>query len=190
MKVLVDTPADRGWRLGANAHMLPWDNTPEALEQLHATAKTLGLRPAWFQAGRWPHYDLTLARYTQAVLLPQVQRTTTRGYLVFRRVLPHNRFVEPGTGLRMWLDRWYVITDDGRFHTTEAFSDTQAALRWCQRTIRCVMEDNGDVMVWQPSDPSVGFTNPASANIVRGLDMLLFWAANDSFTLSQTNPRS
>lgn len=186
MKVFVDIPADRGWRLGPNAHLMPWDGTESSLQWLHRTAQTLGLKREWFQEGCWPHYDLSIKRYKGALRLPQVQLITTRGYIVFRRVLPAGMFVEPGTGLPMKLDQWYVVSDSGSIYVSKSFPTPGKAAAWLR-------QNNGpgkeDTVVWRPKNPANGFTDPRCANIVRGLDMLLFWAANDSFALSQSNLR-
>jgi hypothetical protein len=38
-----------------------------SLEELHAFAERLGLRRAWFQSARVPHYDLTTRRHASAL---------------------------------------------------------------------------------------------------------------------------
>lgn len=41
--------------------------TANSVEELHALARRIGLRRAWFQDGRVPHYDLTPARRQAAL---------------------------------------------------------------------------------------------------------------------------
>jgi len=41
----------------------------DELEELHAAARGLGLKPEWFQVGRMPHYDLTARKRAAAVVL-------------------------------------------------------------------------------------------------------------------------
>lgn len=41
-----------------------------------------------------------------------------------------NNFVEPGSGLRMVLDHWYVLSDSGHFYTDQAFDSEAAAVHW------------------------------------------------------------
>lgn len=41
--------------------------TADSLEELHAFAERLGLRRAWFQSARVPHYDLTTRRHASAL---------------------------------------------------------------------------------------------------------------------------
>ncbi|MFO0801448.1 MAG: DUF4031 domain-containing protein [Gemmataceae bacterium] len=60
--VYVDRLRDWGWRLGPSCHL-----AADTLEELHAFAARLGLKRAWFQAGRRPHYDLTAKRREAAV---------------------------------------------------------------------------------------------------------------------------
>jgi hypothetical protein len=42
---------------------------PDAVNQLHAFARLIGLRREWFQNGRVPHYDLTPKRRELAFLI-------------------------------------------------------------------------------------------------------------------------
>lgn len=43
--------------------------TADTLEELHAMAKRLGLKRAWFQQGSTPHYDLTEPKRARALEL-------------------------------------------------------------------------------------------------------------------------
>ncbi len=52
------------WRYAEACHLLA-----DTLEELHAAARGLGLKPEWFQVGRVPHYDLTKNKRTLAVVL-------------------------------------------------------------------------------------------------------------------------
>lgn len=47
---------------GGSSHL-----TADTVEELHAFASRIGLRRAWFQGGRVPHYDLTMARREDAL---------------------------------------------------------------------------------------------------------------------------
>jgi hypothetical protein len=63
VSVYVDHVRNWGWRLGPNAHLFA-----DSLEELHAFARTLGLRSDWFQnRPDFPHYDLTGRRHAAAL---------------------------------------------------------------------------------------------------------------------------
>ncbi|WP_439627518.1 DUF4031 domain-containing protein [Gemmata sp.] len=69
MSAYVDPLRDWGWRLGPSCHLIA-----DTLDELHAFALRLALRPAWFQGGsRHPHYDLTAKRRAEAVRLGAVE---------------------------------------------------------------------------------------------------------------------
>jgi len=50
------------WRHSEACHM-----TADSLEELHAFARSIGLKRGWFQPGRHAHYDLTRSRRAFAV---------------------------------------------------------------------------------------------------------------------------
>ena len=52
-----------------------------AMNELHALARRIGLRRAWFQNGSWPHYDLTAKRRGAAVAAGAVEETNRAGAL-------------------------------------------------------------------------------------------------------------
>jgi hypothetical protein len=52
----------RAWRWPTSCHMFS-----DSLDELHAFAARIGLRRAWFQDGRFPHYDLNEWRRRMAV---------------------------------------------------------------------------------------------------------------------------
>lgn len=62
--VYVDALLNHGWRLGPSCHLFA-DNETE----LHIFARKIGMRRAWFQNKRTPHYDLTKKRRAVAVSL-------------------------------------------------------------------------------------------------------------------------
>lgn len=68
MPVYVDRLRDWGWRLGPSCHL-----AADSLDELHAFARRLGLKRAWFQDGRKPHYDLTAGRREAAIRLGAVE---------------------------------------------------------------------------------------------------------------------
>jgi hypothetical protein len=62
---LMEWPRTRQWPFGLACHMVA-----DTLEELHAMARQLRLKPEWFQASpphRVPHYDLTAHKRSQAI---------------------------------------------------------------------------------------------------------------------------
>lgn len=56
------------WKYGESCHLLPQDQSAEALAELHHFAAQVGMKPEWFQGSeRWPHYDLTSRRREMAL---------------------------------------------------------------------------------------------------------------------------
>ena len=61
---------NRRWRWMETCHLFVFPGS-NSLTALHATASRLGLRRSWFQEnpGGLPHYDLTVGKHKQAVVL-------------------------------------------------------------------------------------------------------------------------
>lgn len=70
MSVYVDFPL---WKFGrmVMCHMMA-----DTIEELHDMAERLGLRRAWFQNGKHPHYDICKAKRAEAVRLGAKEVTT------------------------------------------------------------------------------------------------------------------
>ena len=62
MAVYVDPLCNHGWRLGPSCHLFA-----DTLMELHEFAAKIGMKRAWFQDERLPHYDLTRSRRAAAV---------------------------------------------------------------------------------------------------------------------------
>ena len=45
----------------------------DSLDELHAMASRIGMRPAWFQPRSFPHYDLVASRRARAVRLGAIE---------------------------------------------------------------------------------------------------------------------
>ena len=90
-------------------------------------------------------------------------------------------FLEPGTGLRMRKDRWYIISDSGSYYSTQGFEHPRDAVGWIENFTRKEFE-------LPATEPSVPVYNPISkswlemsgCNIVYGLDMFEFWQDSDA----------
>ena len=55
----------------------------DSLEELHAMARTIGLKTAWFQPGRHPHYDVCSSKRAVAIsegAIPITQREMVRHF--------------------------------------------------------------------------------------------------------------
>jgi len=83
MSVYVDplTPcmASRRWRWPKACHLFA-----DTLDELHAFAAKLGLKHAWFQGGRFPHYDLTPGMRTKAVAKGAVELDRRAAVMMWR----------------------------------------------------------------------------------------------------------
>ena len=53
---------NRRWRWDKSCHLFA-----DSVDELHTFALRLGLKRAWFQSGRLPHYDLTVGVRTRAI---------------------------------------------------------------------------------------------------------------------------
>lgn len=67
--IYVDPLMQHGWCLrGRKTHSCHMFMAPaDDLEPLHKMAEAIGLKRAWFQESRVPHYDLTVGRRAAAV---------------------------------------------------------------------------------------------------------------------------
>ena len=74
--ILMDTPTERAFRGRQllTAHLIS-DQSPE---ELHEFAGKIGMRRSWFQAGRWPHYDLLGQRVIDKAIAAGAQGVTGR----------------------------------------------------------------------------------------------------------------
>lgn len=88
MSVYVDDAfVEGGWGKWAGGGHLQADT----LEELHAFAAQIGLRPEWFQPGRRPeraHYDLTRGKRDQAILAGAIPEAVADGTVRRRKVAP------------------------------------------------------------------------------------------------------
>lgn len=176
--VFVDGLEDRGWRLGPNCHLLPADGTPSGLSALHAVAGEVGMKPAWFQQGRWPHYDLT-AKRRQAALSRGAVEIDAKAYIRMRKIQMRGWFVEPGSGLQMILGCWYLLSDSGSYYSARGFKDPDRARKAAgQLKDYDLSPEDVAVAVCMPASPdNLGMIN--LCNIVKADDLLTFWSLTD-----------
>lgn len=69
MTIYVDQPQKWPGKKGEWCHMI----TDGAIDDLHIMALAIGLKPAWYQADSFPHYDLTPSKREKAVRLGAVE---------------------------------------------------------------------------------------------------------------------
>ncbi len=58
----------------------------DTLDELHAFAGRIGLKRAWFQSGRFPHYDLNEGRHRAAIASKAIQHDRRQAVDMWRRM--------------------------------------------------------------------------------------------------------
>ncbi len=80
---LMTAPISANWRWPKACHMFV--DTRVDIERLHSFAESIGLRRAWFQNDRWPHYDLNPSRRIKAVRAGAIELDRRSAVMVMRR---------------------------------------------------------------------------------------------------------
>lgn len=85
-------------------------------------------------------------------------------------------FLEPGSGLEMELDKFYILSDSGHFYTDRGFESADAALNWAQSAEGVAAGAEGAVV---PTFRAGGFfEGQDGVNIYLGRELRAFWKAN------------
>jgi len=85
-------------------------------------------------------------------------------------------FLEPGSGLEMELDKFYILSDSGHFYTDRGFESADAALNWAQSAEGIAAGAEGAVV---PTFRAGGFfEGQDGVNIYLGRELRAFWKAN------------
>lgn len=85
-------------------------------------------------------------------------------------------FLDPGSGLEMELDKFYIISDSGHFYTDRGFESADAALNWAQSAEGVAAGAEGAVV---PTFRAGGFfEGQDGVNIYLGRELRAFWKAN------------
>lgn len=153
------------------------DIDPNTLDALREECADVGVM--LFQVCEKLGVDLqTAINYKMAVNRSRSWAKTPSGH--YQHV---ETFLEPGTGLTMDLDKFYIISDSGSSFTPVGFSSVEEATRWAQASASTF----GDLEVTVPKfkGASEGWDEMGSCNVVAARDLLEFWKANP---LSQGEP--
>ncbi|QVJ12938.1 hypothetical protein [Pseudomonas phage PSA20] len=85
-------------------------------------------------------------------------------------------FLDPGSGLEMELDKFYIISDSGSFFTPQGFDSADQALNWAQ-SADGIAAGAQDAVV--PTFRAGGFfEGQDGVNIYLGRELRAFWKAN------------
>lgn len=86
-------------------------------------------------------------------------------------------FLDPGSGLEMELDKFYIISDSGHYFTDRGFESADAALNWAQ-SAEGIAAGAQDAVV-PTFHPAGGFfEGQDGVNIYLGRELRAFWKAN------------
>lgn len=87
-------------------------------------------------------------------------------------------FKEPGTGLVMAAQLWYLISDAGSSYCSEGFKTSQAAVEWA--ISNKIVEEPEEVYI---SDPASALDVGGLVNAVLSDQLLAFWIHDRLFDL-------
>lgn len=87
-------------------------------------------------------------------------------------------FVEPGTGLRMKRNLWYILSDSGSLYSQEGYGTPTEARLWVLNAKQYGLTEDEVTEHWTASgnDP---MPEPNLCNIVKAESLRDFWLAND-----------
>lgn len=89
----------------------------------------------------------------------------------FQHTVEPATFLEPGSGLTMSIDRWYILADSGSAYTPEGFETPAAALDWAKA-------QGIDAIIPTFLGPEGGWEDSGAANIMFARELRDFWKAN------------
>jgi hypothetical protein len=94
------------------------------------------------------------------------------------------RFIEPGSGITMYTDQWYVLSDSGSVFTDTGFDSPLEAMFWLGQNARDWDIEFTDIGVIKQTG-TLDMGNPC--NIVKGQTLLKFWKEDNPETLKEMN---
>lgn len=105
-----------------------------------------------------------------------VNRNRTWGRSPTGKMQHVETFLEPGSGLEMELDKFYILSDSGSYFTDRGFDSADEALNWAQ-SAEGIAAGAGDAVV--PTFKAGGsFEGQDGVNIYLGRELRAFWKAN------------
>lgn len=106
----------------------------------------------------------------------RVNRDRTWGRSPTGKMQHVETFLDPGSGLEMELNKFYIISDSGSFFTAQGFDSADQALNWAQ-SADGIAAGAQDAVV--PTFQAGGFfEGQDGVNIYLGRELRAFWKAN------------
>lgn len=85
-----------------------------------------------------------------------------------------SNFQEPGSGLFMEMDRWYILSDSGSYYHRDGFASEAEALAWA-KSPEGVEAGAGDAVVPVFTGPATAWQGVDAANIMFARDLYDYW---------------
>jgi hypothetical protein len=89
-------------------------------------------------------------------------------------------FVEQGSGLRMDIDKWYLLSDSGSSYVNHGFSSSAAARAYASEGwfMQAYGLKTSDISIPKFKSAFEGWDDATACCILNGKDLLDFWQAN------------
>lgn len=91
-----------------------------------------------------------------------------------------SNFQEPGSGLFMQMDRWYILSDSGSYYQAEGFASEAEALVWAKSPAG-IEAGAGGAVVPVFLGPGKAWEGIDAANIFFARDLYDYWLAEGEF---------
>lgn len=97
-------------------------------------------------------------------------------------------FIEFGTGLRMRIGKWYVVSDSGSHYTDRAFNSASHALDWWATSEWVAAPESNelsDCIVPKYAGYDAGWDDMGAANVLFADDLLDFWLHDETASVDE-----
>lgn len=121
---------------------------------------------------------MAINRRRKWITLPSGQRQHEDG----PNPIGDNEFKEPGSGLIMEMDQWYILADSGSAYYPKGFASSDEALAWAKSPAG--VEAGADKAV-VPQFVNGHWEEIDGVNIMRGGDLFSFWESDDPEFLNE-----